>query len=259
MDDEEVIDDQELVVEDEAVEAEDPAVEEETVDNITVEGEEPPVVEDEVPPDAPAWVTKTREVNKELKKRVKELEAMVSKPATEEPAKIVKPKLEDFDFDSDKYDQAMVEYTKSKIKEDQAREAVDAEWKAKVESYEKSKKALRVTGFDEAEATVKDLFTVVQQGIIVNGADLPAELVYVIGRNPARAKELAAIKDPAKFAFAVAKLEGKMKVERKSVPQPERKITTGAGSVASASNLESLRKEAEKTGDYSKYLAAKRK
>ena len=254
-------DEEELIIDDPVIE--EPEVEEPD-DIITVEGDEPEPEEEEHQ-DAPKWVKEVRNTNKELKKKVRELEGQLAKPAPVAEV-IKKPKLEDFDYDADKYDTAMVEWAAKKLKADEAvnaqrraQEQADAEWKGKLEGYEKSKKSLRVKDFDEAEETVKDLVNPTQQGIIVNGADLPAELVYVIGRHPKRAKELSDIKDPVKFAFAVAKLEAKLKVERKDVPAPERKISSGGGSVSTSSNLDRLKEEAVKTGNWDKYFAAKRK
>jgi hypothetical protein len=96
--------------------------------------------------------------------------------------------------------------------------------------------------------------------VILQGADNPALVVYALGKNPKKAKELSSIADPVKFAFAVAKLEKELKVmPRKSAPAPERVVqTTGPKSGAVDSTLERLRAEAEKTGDYNKVMQYKR-
>jgi hypothetical protein len=79
-------------------------------------------------------------------------------------------------------------------------------------------------------------------------------VVYALGKNPKKAKELASITDPVKFAFAVAKLEAQLKVApRKTPPPPEGAIrSTAPISGTVDSNLDRLRSEAERTGDYSK-------
>jgi hypothetical protein len=99
-----------------------------------------------------------------------------------------------------------------------------------------------------------------QQGIIVHGSVEPTLLVYALGKNEAKAKELAAIKDPVKFAFAVAKLEATLKVTtRKPSTAPETTITGNSRpSGAIDSTLERLREEASRTGDYTKVTAYKR-
>ncbi len=114
--------------------------------------------------------------------------------------------------------------------------------------------------FEDAEAVAQELFSVTQQGVMLQGADNPALVVYALGRNPKKAKELAEIKDPVKFAFAVAKLEKDMKVtNRKSAPPPER-VVTGTGRVSGAvdSTLERLREEAARTGNMTKVIQYKR-
>ena len=106
----------------------------------------------------------------------------------------------------------------------------------------KAKSELKVSDFEDAEEVVASLFSVTQRGIIINGSDSHALMVYAIGKNPAKAKELAAITDPVKFCFAVAKMETQLKVTpRKLAPPPERRIggTSGVGGSVDQ-NLEKL-------------------
>ena len=86
-------------------------------------------------------------------------------------------------------------------------------------------------------------------------------MIYALGKNPKKAKELAAIADPVKFAFAVAKLEAQLKVtNRKPSPPPPERVISGTGRVSGAvdSTLERLREEAARTGDMSKVVAYRR-
>ena len=94
---------------------------------------------------------------------------------------------------------------------------------------------------------------------MLQGADNPALVIYALGKNPKKAKELAAITDPVKFAFAVAKLESQLKVtNRKAPPPPEKTMRgTGPGSGAVDSTLERLREEAARTGDMTKVIRYK--
>ena len=107
---------------------------------------------------------------------------------------------------------------------------------------------------------MQDQFNVTQQGIIVQGADNPALVVYALGKNPKKAKELASITDPVKFAIAVGKLETQLKVTNRKAPPPPEKTLQGTGPKSGAvdSTLERLRADAEKTGDYTKVLQYKR-
>ena len=86
---------------------------------------------------------------------------------------------------------------------------------------------------------------------------VPVLVVYALGKNPKKAKELASITDPGKFAFAVAKMEAQLKVNpAKRPPAPERAITGSSAPISGTvgSTLERLRAEAEKTGDMTKVI-----
>jgi hypothetical protein len=133
-------------------------------------------------------------------------------------------------------------------------------WQSKLDGYGKAKAELRVKDYEDAEAVAQELFSITQQGVVLQGADNPALVIYALGKNPKKAKELSDIKDPVKFAFAVAKLEKELKVtNRKQAPAPERVVTgTGRSSGAVDSQLERLREEAARTGNMSKVVAYKR-
>lgn len=231
-------------------------------------GEESPPPQEETR--APEWVRELRKANREKDKRIRELEAKLITDATEnKPVALgAKPTLEGCDYDSDEFEQQLAKWYERKREADaaeatqrEAQEAETAAWQKKLEDYEKAKATLRVRDYDEAEATALDTFNVTQQGIVLQGSDNPALLVYAIGKNSAKAKELASITDPVKFAFAVAKLETQLKVtNRKAAASPERTITSGGGRISGSvdSTLERLREEALKTGDLSKVMAYKR-
>lgn len=221
---------------------------------------------------APDWVRDLRKQNRELVRRTRELEAQVA--SSRQPAAEVavgeKPTLESCGFDADKFAadleawhdrrrQADARQAERKADEDRAKAA----WQERMSAYGAAKGKLRVTDFEDAEGMALDTLTVVQQGIVINAMDNPALVMYAIGKNPRKAKELAAISDPVRFTAAVAKLEAALKVtpKTKAAPAPERKLgmnTGGAGAnLASKSRLEALHKEAQRTGDYTRYFAAK--
>jgi len=261
----EQFDDENLAIED-VQEDDEESDEDEVVISI---GEESPPQEEEVR--APAWVRELRKSNREKERKIRELEAKLNAaPATEtKPVALsAKPTLESCDYDSDEYEQKLADWYEQKREYDAAEASVaaqrDAEakaWQDKLDSYAKAKASLKVRDYDEAEATALDTFDVTQQGIVLQGSDNPALLIYAIGKNAKRAKELASINDPVKFAFAVAKLETQLKVtNRKAATAPERTINSGGGRLSGAidSTLERLRAEALKTGDLSKVMAYKR-
>ena len=241
---------------------------EESGDEVIVSiGEETPPQEQEQR--APEWVRELRKSHRELQRQNRELQAKLDTTQTEtKPAVLgVKPTLEGHDYDAEKYEEALANWFERKRQTDeQAQQAKRAEeetkqaWQAKLDAYGQAKAGLRVKDFDDAEMAIQEVFNVTQQGVVLQGAENPALVVYALGKNPKRAKELAGIKDPVKFAFAVAKLETQLKVtNRKAAPPPE-KTVKGTGSLSGAvdSTLERLREEAAKTGNMSKVMAYKR-
>lgn len=265
----ELEDDQASDDEDSDTEAEaDDADEDEGFVAVTIGGEAPPP-EDEETERAPEWVRDLRKQYREEKRRNKELQEQLAK--TTGAAKVAelgeKPTLEKADYDTERYEKELAAWYERKRKHDEVEaarqaeaQAADREWRQKLEGYQSAKATLKVRDYDEAEDVVQDAFSVTQQGMILQGAENPALLVYALGKNPKRAKELASIKDPVKFAFAVARLETQLKVtKRKASSKPDPKITgTGRVSGAVDSTLERLRADAERTGDYSKVFQYKK-
>ena len=231
-------------------------------------GEEAPPPEDEHR--APEWVRelrrKHRETVKKLESAEKRLETLTAEPKPAALAK--KPTLEDFDYDADRFEAALTDWFDAKRRHDEdeakakaAEDAAKADWQAKLDNYGKAKAELKFKDFDEAEAEAMEAFSVTQQGIIVQGSDNPALVVYALGKNPEQRKKLMAISDPVKFAFSVAKLEAQLKVtNRKAALPPPERVVNGTGRVAGAidSTLERLRADAERTGDYTKVMQYKR-
>lgn len=241
-----------------------------TDDVVVTIGEESPTSTEE-DHKAPEWVRELRKSHRETLKRNKELEEKLAavSGAQQKPAEQLgpKPNLDDFDYDTERYEKALDAWYDRKraideqvVKANAEKENQQKAWQSKLDAYGKAKTELKVKDFDDAELIAQDTLSITQQGVILQGAENPALVIYALGKNPAKAKELGSISDPVKFAFAVAKLETQLKVtNRKSVPAPE-KTVRGTGSISGAvdSQLERLRAEAEKTGDYSKVVAYKK-
>jgi len=261
-----VIDGNEPEVEEE-IEVSEPVEEIEDTEEVVVSiGEEAPPPEEHTP--APEWVKELRKTNRELQRQNRELQARVQAAPPETKPVVIgnKPKLEDHDYDADKYEEALANWFERKRQADEVNARQEAEvmnqqkaWQAKLDGYGKAKAELRVKDFEDAEELAQQVFSITQQGVLLQGADNPALVVYALGKNPAKAKELAEIKDPVKFAFAVAKLEKDLKVtNRRQAPAPERIISgTGRSSGAVDSTLERLREEAARTGNMTKVIAYK--
>jgi hypothetical protein len=263
------LDEQELPIEELEIESQAEPEEEPEQEEVVVSiGDEEPPVEEEVR--APEWVRDLRKANREKERRIRELEAKLQ-TSTQPEAKPVtlgaKPKLDDFDYDADRFEQALDDWHDRKRQHDiemdkvrQAEQQQQQAWQERLDSYSRAKAELKVRDYDDAEAVAQETFNVTQQGVMIQGADNPALVIYALGKNPKKAAELAKITDPVKFAFAVAKLEKELKItNRKAATAPERVISGNARSSGSVdSNLDRLRAEAERTGDMTKVIAYKR-
>ena len=230
-------------------------------------GEEAPPPEEQT--QAPEWVRELRKTNRELQRQNRELQSKLQAAPPEAKPIVLgkKPSLEEHDYDAEKFEVALSDWFDRKRQSDEINARQEAEvqnqqkaWQSKLDGYGKAKAELKVKDYEEAEAVAQELFSVTQQGVVLQGADNPALVIYALGKNPKKAKELSDIKDPVKFAFAVAKLEKELKVtNRKPAPPPERVVTgTARSSGAVDSQLERLREEAARTGNMTKVIAYKR-
>jgi hypothetical protein len=236
---------------------------EEPTEEVTITiGDEAPQEEEARAPD---WVRELRKANREKERRIRELESQINQSAPK--VKLAqKPKLEDFDYDAEKFDAELDKWYEKKrihdIEQEKIRQSEDnqvRDWQNKLDSYTKAKNELKVKDYDDAEFMAQELFNVTQQGVIIQGADNPALVVYALGKNPKKAQELSRISDPVKFAFAIAKLEKELKVvNKKTIPPPERTVQgTGRVSGSVDSTLDRLREEAARTGDLTKVMRYK--
>jgi hypothetical protein len=229
-------------------------------------GEDPPPQEEDR---APQWVRELRKSNREKERKIRELEAKLNSAPTETKPVVLgkKPSLEECDYDAEEYERKIAAWYEDKrlydteqAKAEAQRDAETKAWQGKLDSYAKAKASLKVRDYDEAEAFALDTFTVTQQGIVLQGSEQPAVVIYALGKNQKKAKELSSITDPVKFAFAIAKLETQLKVtNRQATTSPERTIVSGGGRISGAIDptLERLREEASRTGNMTKVIQYK--
>jgi hypothetical protein len=227
-------------------------------------GDEAPPKEDEEIAKAPEWVRDLRKSQRELIRKNKELERQLAEKAqpneATDPGK--KPAMADadIDYDADKFEVALTKWNEKRRAADnesaqrQAAEKQSQEaWQKKLSGYGEAKTQLKVKDFDDSESAVLETMNVTQQGIIIQGADNAALVIYALGKNLVKLKELASITDPVKFAFAIAKLEKDLKVTTRKAPPPEKTVNGSAPkSGVVDSQLDWLRADAEKSGDYTK-------
>jgi len=235
---------------------------------VSIGEESPPQEEKE---SAPEWVRELRKSYRELQREKRELEARLttSQKAEEKPLSLgAKPTLEQFDYDAEQFEGALEQWYENKRKvqeQDNAKKAeqqkAEQDWQKTLKNYGSLKSQLKVKDYDDAEHVVLESLNETKQGIILHGAKNPALVVYALGKNPQKVKELASIDDPVKFAIAIGGLEKELKVtSRKTAPPPppESKVR-GSAPISGAvdSTLERLREEAARSGDHSKVFAYK--
>lgn len=227
-------------------------------------GDEAAQNDDDATP-APQWVRELRKQNRQLVREKRELEQRLHQQAAPAPKLGERPTLAACDYDEDRFATELENWTAQKAEADraqrqaqEAREAQERAWAERLEQHAAKAKALRVPDFEDAAAEVENTLSVVQRGIIVQGAKDSALLFYALGKSTAKAQELAKINDPVQFAWAVAQMETQLKVAPRSVaPAPERRVSGSAPGSAVDSTLAKLREEADKTGDYSRVIAYK--
>ena len=200
-----------------------------------------------------------------LERELEEIRAKLPKP---EPTLGPKPTLDQYDYDETRFSEAYDNWMEQKAAMDAAdrqKLADQQKQQDEIENFKKSYKAraeaLGVSDFQESEAEVGAMLNQTQSGLLMRGADDPAALVYALSKSPARLIELSHITDPVKFTVAVAKLEIALSSRKTSRPAPEPRISSersATGHSASSSQLEKLRDEAARTGDYSKVVAYKK-
>lgn len=241
---------------------------------ITLEGEDPEPddlaeVEAELGDKGKRALKAAREAQKaaaaearEAKARLAELEAAV-KPKEPE---IKRPSMEDCGFNEDIFAEKMAEYVASQEKARAAKREEEARAKAAEEAYQAKlnryhAERTKVGVDDDAQARVVAALTPQQQSALMDASGDPAKVVAALARTPKVLAELSEIKEIHKFAYRLAQIEGKIQMTQKSPPPPETKLR-GGGAVAGAVSttpLDKLRDQAEATGDYTAYLAEKRR
>lgn len=202
-------------------------------------------------------------------RRIKELEAKLESLQPKAETLRPRPKFEDYDLDDEKYEPALTQWLEEKAefdaREKQARkqeEQEKTEWEEKRNNYFKSKTSFKVQAkdYDEAESEVIQSFNTAQQSILIDVADNPTHLTYALGKNEKYLEQLASIKNPVKFAAAIARLEGRIRVTKRSpTTQPEKRhSSTGGGNISQSTHDRKLEKLRE-AGKFDEAIAYKRK
>jgi hypothetical protein len=179
-----------------------------------------------------------------------------------------KPTFESCDYDEEELSRQLDAYKDRERKiidaravQNQHAEAAQRDWETDLRSYERQRDELKLPDFETAAEVIKSSLTLAQQAVIVKAASRPAAFVYALAKSDARLNELAKIADPIKFAAAIARMEGGIKVVKKrKMPAPDKPLS-GSGRMPGTTDkqLQKLEEAAERTGDRTDLIAYKKR
>lgn len=201
-----------------------------------------------------------RRAMREKDRRIAELERGTAPKKVEVGEK---PTLESCEYDEERFETELDAWKGRKAaaerqdEVEQERTKKDTEhWAERHRLYEDGKAKLGKSDFEAAETDVSNALPVETMAIIMQ-AEKSAELVYALSRNPAKLEELSKL-NPLRAAMMVGKLEDKLTVTTRKLPQPDRPVVGDASPGAADKELARLEKEAERTGDRTKIRAYKK-
>ncbi|SJM37820.1 hypothetical protein A1019T_01805 [Psychrobacter pasteurii] len=209
--------------------------------------------------EAPEWVKKVREENRELKRQLKQREAqqMPQQVLREEPT------LDDHDYDDEAFKQDYAQWLQEKQQIDAQVQAERQKYQQYRERYKADVDAIKAKApdYDEVELSVVDVLSEQKQGLLQMLVDNPAKVVYALGKNsPAQLDRLSKL-DDIQFAKQIVLMEMQMSSKTKSrnqnKPKPKTHELEGAAGGADT-RLAKLEAEADRTGDRSKVAAYKK-
>lgn len=232
---------------------------------VTIEGESP----------APEEAVTETPLIKQLRQRIREQEKALrqvqqAQPVQQVPVLGEKPKLSDFDFDEQRYSEAVdawygrrLQIERAQAEQQQRQAAEQAKWQGTLQAFEQEKAAFapKVAGFDELETRVKETLSPTQLGVLLHVGEKRAQVVAALGANPKVLARIASIEDPLKLAAELARLETKMAIQpRKSAPPPETVVRGKSAPIGSLEQqLERAREEAGRTGRMDTVMALKKR
>lgn len=207
-----------------------------------------------------AWKA-LKSAKKQLERENAELKAKVAPPAppptVKEPGP--RPKLADFGGDEDKLSQAIVQWAKdTDAKEAEQVRVKNAEEKIAASYREKIAKLNR-PDFIAQQNVVAAALSQAQQAILLSKTKETAVLVYGLGKDPAKLRQLAALTDPLDFHAALRDVERTMKVtDKRRPPNPPETVVrgnSGGGGTLNNKYREKLEAEADRTNNRAKLQA----
>ncbi|CAI1951567.1 Uncharacterised protein [Serratia entomophila] len=206
-----------------------------------------------------------KEKERELKELRRLSQQQPQQQVINQPPQI--PKLSDdgIDYDEEVFQKKLDQWSKDSAQyqsQQQAKAQQEQQQKdlyqQKLSNYQQRAKALKVSGYQEAEQIVLDEVPVEIQNAILFEAEKPELVVLALGRNAELRRQLASATNPVAIGRIIERIESKAK----TMPKPKSTASTvpevKGGNGAVINNLDKLKAKALETGDWSPYFAAKR-
>lgn len=231
-------------------------------------GDDEPEEEEDEAPDLP------KKLRNEIKDRDRQLVVMRQQlddaQRKSAPVKVEvgpKPRLEDFDYDEDKWDVAVDAWSDTKVQaaiQEQTAVKDDGLLEEAQNDVAKFQTGIQSLAFADAKQVTEAVASALPanlQYVIAATANDPATFTYALGKHPARLQEILSIKNPTKQIAAIVRMEATLKVgQSRKAPEPDRPQRGNASSATKPDKeLARLQGDAQRTGDYTEYLAYKRK
>lgn len=220
--------------------------------------------ESEAAPASESESSTIREMRSQLRQAQRELAEARKGHAPQKIEVGERPTLESCDYDEDRYNEQLDAWRDRKGQADKQQAEMDraAEVEAKVwgerHTAYAAAKAKLPTDFAAAEQEVQTGLPIPHQNILLM-SERSAALVYALGKDPAKLDALSKL-DPIRAAMMIGKLEDKITMAKRTVPQPERQVSGNARlSDTADKQLAQLEKEADRTGDRTKLIAYRKK
>lgn len=246
-----------------------PDIDEDQEAEVSLEGEaEAPAEEGE---GESAVIRDFRKREREKDRELRELRAKVSTPPVQLPGDPgPEPTEEDFNYDVDRWKEALRKWHEDKHTFEGAQNAVKQHAEQietnRRQAYQAAKTAQPIAGIEEAEKRVFDQVPEMMKNALLH-AKSPA-LVAVLDKYPDRMNAIAEkmTTDPAEALMMIGELRGKAKIvpKTRTAPNPER-IVTGTASMASGGDkreealAKGAQKDPSKVNEYLAYMRAKRR
>lgn len=263
MADEEVVETEETVAE-EVVEQVEETATEEVVEEVeeTQEVVEEEQVKAQLPKGVQKRIDKITRQRYDAEREVAALRQQLEQRPEAQPINTAEPTLEQFEFDDDKYNSALVDYRVNKALEVRDAQRTTSQQQAHqnevLQNFEARRQQTLIQGvtahddFEEVAIDNPDLQITPQMADIITDSDVGHEIAYHLGQNVQEAAKIAQL-TPLKQAAAIARIEAQL------AAKPTKKISKASAPVKTVGSTGSSPTKIDPKTDYAKWAAERNK